>query len=170
MATKEKTVIRKCRLCGEEMPATALFKHWKDKHPEYWRDIHKKAGRKSKASTVVKIADGLPASEKRKVIAALAAANGQQKTKTTKPQNEAKTAEVKEEQQIKGRFITKIVDLPGDILVLYWLAKAAFPEYDANEGEWIADCVRQFYAEHSEELGLNKLFDKTYEAIPLGRT
>jgi hypothetical protein len=100
----------------------------------------------------------------------LAAANGRQKTKTTKPQNEAKTAEVKEEQQIKGRFITKIVDLPGDILVLYWLAKAAFPEYDANEGEWIADCVRQFYAEHSEELGLNKLFDKTYEAIPLGRT
>jgi len=170
MATKEKTAIRKCKLCGKEMPATALFKHWKDEHPDYWREIHSKAGRKSKASTVVKIADGLPASEKQKVIAALAAADGQQKTKTTKPRSEAKTAEVKEEQQIKGRFITKMVDLPGDILVLYWLAKAAFPEYDANEGEWIADCVRQFYAEHSEELGLNKLFDKTYEAIPLGRT
>ena len=104
-----------------------------------------------------------------KATAEIAAAVEQPKTKTTKPQSEAKTAEIKEEQQVKGRFITKMVDLPGDILVLYWLAKAAFPEYDANEGEWIADCVRQFYAEHSEELGLNKLFDKTYEAVPLGQ-
>jgi len=153
--TAKKTSIRKCKLCGEEMPDTALFKHWKDKHPDFWWEIHSKAGRKSKAKAVV--------------AAEIGAAVEQPKTKTTKPQSEAKTAELKEEQQIKGRFITKMVDLPGDILVLYWLAKAAFPEYNANEGEWIADCVRQFYAEHSEELGLNKLFDKTYETIAVGK-
>jgi len=50
---------------------------------------------------------------------------------------------------IKGRFITKEIDLPGEILVLYWLAKAAFPAYDATEGQWISDCIEQFYAEHA---------------------
>ncbi|MFC2042075.1 hypothetical protein ACFLTV_01040 [Chloroflexota bacterium] len=73
-------------------------------------------------------------------------------SKENQPEKEAKKSETKEEQQVKGRFVTKVVNLPGDILVLYWLAKAAFPEYHATEGEWIADCVRQFYAEHSDEL------------------
>ena len=68
---------------------------------------------------------------------------------------------------IKGRFITKEIDLPGEILVFYWLAKAAFPAYDATEGQWIADCIEQFYAEHAEELGLDKLLDKTYQVIPV---
>ncbi len=39
---------------------------------------------------------------------------------------------------IKGRFITKEIDLPGEILVFYWLAKAAFTEYDATEGSLMA--------------------------------
>lgn len=71
----------------------------------------------------------------------------------------------KQEAQLKGRFISKTIDLPGELLVFYWLAKAAFPEYDATEGQWITDCINQFYAEHSEELGLNKLFDKTYQVV-----
>jgi hypothetical protein len=83
-----------------------------------------------------------------------AADNTGNKQDAVELEKESKKSEFKEEeqQQIKGGFITKTVDLPGDILVLYWLAKAAFSEYDATEGEWIAYCIRQFYAEHSDEM------------------
>jgi len=100
--TAKKTSIRKCKLCGEEMPDTALFKHWKDKHPDFWRQIHSKAGRKSKAKAVAaaKIAAELTAAKQPKATAEIGAAVKQPKTETTKPQSEAKIAEVKEEQQI----------------------------------------------------------------------
>lgn len=162
--------IAKCQLCGEELPAAELSEHRRDKHPEYWSEIHSKGG-KSRAKTgtpagavtgvSVATAAGAPAGPKQ-VPAELA------ENRSRQPKTEAKTAGPKEEQQVKGRFITKVVDISGDILVLYWLAKAAFPDYEATEREWIADCIRQSYAEHSEELGLNKLFDKTCEAFPVG--
>ena len=154
----KKIPMQRCKFCEEVLPANKMFKHWSEKHPEYAQELRRRGGQ-HRAKTA-----NPPAGN----AGGQAGGNAGSKQDSADLENEAKKNALKEEQQVKGRFVTKVVDLPGDILVLYWLAKAAFPEYDSTEGEWIADCVRQFYAEHSEELGLDKLFDKTYETVPMG--
>lgn len=131
-----------CKFCGETVEQKQFFQHLHEKHPDEMQAIRHQPKKPRKKGAKSSTDD------------------------TLTPKPEAETLKTEAAERIRGRFITKVIDLPGDILVLYWLAKAAFPEYNADEGEWIGDCIRQFYAEHSEELSLNKLFDKTYEVIP----
>lgn len=144
----------KCDFCGIELDSQKKLKHQWDEHREEMLKISGRGGKKKAGGEHP--SDKGDAQEKLEVDA------------ITEPAPATINAPPHKEDQIKGRVITKIIDLPGEILVFYWLAKAAFPEYDATEGEWITDCVRQFYAEHSEELGLSKLFDKTYKVVPVG--
>jgi len=60
---------------------------------------------------------------------------------------------------VRGKFYTQEVMLDGRLLLLYDLARQRFPEYDASVGEWLWDVVMQFYVEHTDELGLGKLFE-----------
>jgi len=135
----------KCKFCSQEVPRAQLFKHQWDKHrDEMLKQVHQ-AHKGSHKKQAKGSQEKLVKSSQEKLVQA--------------------GIENKETYQLKGRFVTKEIDLPGDLLVLYWLAKEAFPEYDASEGQWIEDCITQFYAEHSEELGFGKLFDKTFEVV-----
>jgi len=62
---------------------------------------------------------------------------------------------------IRGRFVTQEVLLDGRLLVLYDLVRVTSPEYDGSLGEWIFDCIMQLYVEHSDEVGLDRLFENT---------
>ena len=57
-----------------------------------------------------------------------------------------------------GQVRPRVVQLSERLFILYDLAKIVFPEYEATEGEWIFECIMQFYEEHSEELELSRLF------------
>ena len=132
-----------CKTCGQEVAGKKLLKHRWDNHRE---EMMEQSRRARLGKKLQKTGTG---NEPKLVV----------------DQTANSVQADKEIYQLKGRFITKEIDLPGDLLVLYWLARSAFPEYDANEGQWISDCITQFYAEHSEELGFNKLFDKTFEVV-----
>ena len=64
---------------------------------------------------------------------------------------------------VRGKFYTQEVMLDGRLLLLYDLARQRFPEWQGTVGEWIWDCILQFYVEHSDQLGLGELFQDSLE-------
>ncbi len=57
-----------------------------------------------------------------------------------------------------GQVRPRVVQLDERLFLLYDLARIVFPDYNATEGEWIFQCVKNYYLEHGEQLELNRLF------------
>lgn len=62
----------------------------------------------------------------------------------------------------KSKFIE--IEIDPEILVLYYLTKGKFPEYSASIGDWISDCIVDYYNEH-RELGLDVLLANRPEVL-----
>lgn len=55
---------------------------------------------------------------------------------------------------IKAKMKFLEIEIDPEILVLFYLTKGKFPQYSASIGEWVADCIIDYYNEH-RELGLD---------------
>lgn len=55
---------------------------------------------------------------------------------------------------IKAKMKFLEIEIDPEILVLYYLTKGKYPQYSSGIGEWIADCIIDYYNEH-RELGLD---------------
>ena len=64
--------------------------------------------------------------------------------------------------KIKAKQIE--IEIDPEILVLYYLTKEKFKTYNASIGEWISDCLVDYYNEH-RELGLDILLSNRPEII-----
>lgn len=62
----------------------------------------------------------------------------------------------------KTKFLE--IELDPELLVLYYLTKGKFPQYTASIGNWLADCIVDYYSEH-RELGLDVILANRPEII-----
>lgn len=89
---------------------------------------------------------------------------GQRKPKPSTSANESAGGEQPKEDRKKspsaayGTIKPLVVDLSPELLVLYKIAQARFPEQygDATLSEWISDCIGGYYADHAKTFMLNK--------------
>lgn len=92
-----------------------------------------------------------------------AALNGyvEQKKSTTKNDDE-EMEKVRSVTKVKTKIID--IDLDPEIFFLYYITRQKYPNYKADLGTWINECVMQHYIEHPE-LGLNQLFKERPELL-----
>lgn len=71
-----------------------------------------------------------------------------------KPKEDQESKVLKSVIKAKSKFLE--IEIDPEILVLFYLTKSKFPEYAASIGDWISDCLVDYYNEH-RELGLDAL-------------
>ena len=62
----------------------------------------------------------------------------------------------------KSKFVE--IEIDPEILILYYLTKSKFNQYNSSIGDWISDCIVDYYNEH-RELGLDVLFSNRPELL-----
>lgn len=133
-----------CQFCEWNGPANKKLKHQWEAHKDEMEQLRQKA-------------IGVAAAKKKPQT-------GTEKgTEKAASKLKAQTGTEKGESKLKVTFVSRTIELPAKLLILYDIARQRFPGQEFTESEWIEEVITRFYAEHAEDLGLGEMVNEMLE-------